>query len=74
MTTRKVNTVTTGRGGKRPGAGRPCLPGRPLIAKTLRLPEKYWKLAGEIGEGNMTRGIRRALDAYNNHHEQRKSK
>lgn len=47
-------------GGARDGAGRK--PIRKGIAKTVILSLEHWHVAKGAGDGNMTRGIRRALD------------
>ncbi len=50
-------------GGSRPGSGRPTLGGDedPTVTVTVNMPLSLKHAAAEIGEGNMSRGIREAI-------------
>jgi hypothetical protein len=47
-----------GRGGRRPGAGRPPAYREPLIRKTVTLPVSYAERLTTFGAGNLSDGIR----------------
>jgi hypothetical protein len=49
-----------GRGGKRPGAGRPKSPA-PLLRVSLRLSASHIARLKDLGEGNVSEGVRRLL-------------
>jgi len=53
-------------GGAREGAGRPEIPGTKPEMKSVKLSREHWEKAREIGNGNMAKGIRIALDHYEN--------
>lgn len=54
-----------GKGGKRAGAGRPVDPDvGALIKVTVRLPAVYVDWAYSDGDGNVSRGLRRILEEY----------
>ena len=50
-------------GGPRPGSGRPTLGGDedPTVTVTVMMPRSLKKEAIRLGDGNMSRGIRRAI-------------
>jgi hypothetical protein len=52
------------RGGKREGSGRPRLRAERGETKTVYLTPTEWATALAIGDGNLSEGVRRALDAY----------
>jgi hypothetical protein len=64
VTVVEVEAVPTrnGRGGKRPGAGRPVSP-NPLQRVSLRLSAAHIARLKAIGGGNVSEGVRRLLDA-----------
>ena len=47
-----------GRGGHRPGAGRPPAYREPLVRKTVTLPVSYVEQLTIFGVGNLSEGIR----------------
>jgi hypothetical protein len=47
-----------GRGGRRPGAGRPQLYAEPLVQVTVKLPASYVAQLQAAGGGNVSEGIR----------------
>ena len=47
-----------GRGGRRPGAGRPPAYREPLLRKTVTLPASYVEQLTVLGFGNLSDGIR----------------
>ena len=47
-----------GRGGRRPGAGRPPADREPLLRKTVTLPVSYAEQLTTFGAGNLSDGIR----------------
>lgn len=50
---------------EQPGPGRPLLtPGEPLRRREIRISERLLAVAEEIGGGNVSEGIRRALEQY----------
>lgn len=51
-------------GGPREGAGRKPIEGTKPEMKSIKISREHWQRAREIGNGNMTEGIRMALDAY----------
>jgi hypothetical protein len=51
-----------GRGGPRPGAGRPVSPA-PLLRVSLRLAAAHIARLKALGGGNVSAGVRRLLDA-----------
>lgn len=51
-------------GGAREGAGRHPIAGTRPKMKSVKLSLEHWDCARQIGDGVMTEGIRRALDAY----------
>lgn len=50
-----------GRGGKRPGAGRPPLLGERLLVATVRLTAAQIERLKQLGGGNLSAGIRALL-------------
>lgn len=54
--------MNPGRGGKREGAGRPVSPD-PLLRVSLRLSAAHVARLKELGEGNVSAGVRRLLAA-----------
>lgn len=50
------------RGGVRKGAGKKPLYGKRMVACNITLPESYIKLLRNIGEGNLSRGIRLLIE------------
>lgn len=48
----------SGRGGRRPGAGRPPAYREPLLRKTVTLPASYVEQLTKMGYGNLSDGIR----------------
>lgn len=56
--------IKAARGGPRKGAGRKPLTGTKPQMKSVKLSREHWDRAREIGGGNMSEGIRRALDGY----------
>ena len=50
--------VASGRGGRRPGAGRPPSYREPLQRKTVALPRSYVAQLESFGAGNLSEGIR----------------
>lgn len=54
--TAKGNEMT--RGGVRKGAGKKPLYGKKMKACNITLPENYIKLLKDIGQGNLSRGVR----------------
>jgi len=51
-------------GGQRKGAGRNPIEGTTPKMKSVKLSREHWEKAREIGGGNMTEGLRRALEAW----------
>lgn len=51
-----------GRGGKREGAGRP-VSAAPLLRVSLRLSAAHVARLKALGDGNVSEGVRRLLDA-----------
>ncbi len=51
-------------GGFRKGAGRKPIDGTQPEMKSVKLCQEHWDKAREIGEGNMAKGLRLALDAW----------
>ena len=49
-------------GGKRKGAGKPALYGKPMKRTGVYLTDEHRSKAKEIGEGDMAEGIRKLLD------------
>lgn len=52
------------KGGPREGAGRKPIDGTKPEMKSVKLSREHWERARQIGDGNMAKGLRRALDAY----------
>jgi hypothetical protein len=52
----------SGRGGRRPGAGRPPSYSEPLLRKTVTLPASYVEQLTVLGHGNLSDGIRFLLE------------
>ena len=50
-------------GGARPGSGRPKIEDK-LPTRSIKLGKEHAEKAKAIGGGNMSKGIRIALDAY----------
>jgi hypothetical protein len=50
--------VSGGRGGRRPGAGRPPAYRESLVRKTVTLPVSYVEQLMVLGHGNLSDGIR----------------
>ncbi len=60
-----TTTTKAARGGKRPGSGRPRLVAGEITRRVLIcITEAQHVVAGAIGDGNVSLGIRRALDAW----------
>ncbi len=51
-------------GGSRKGAGRKPIDGTQPEMKSVKLCQEHWNKAREIGDGNMAKGLRLALDAW----------
>lgn len=52
-------------GGPRPGAGRKCLDGKNISLKvTVVLPPGLVAYARQMGQGNLSAGVRLALEKY----------
>ena len=51
-------------GGPRDGAGRKPIEGTKPEMKSVKLSREHWEKARKIGNGNMAKGIRLALDAW----------
>lgn len=64
MMAKKPPTTKAGTPRKRaPGGGRkPLDPNDPTRREQITMPESYWAKAKQVGDGNTSRGIRRALD------------
>jgi hypothetical protein len=54
----KRKDARLGRGGRRPGAGRPPAYREPLLRKTVTLPASYVEQLTVLGYGNLSDGIR----------------
>ena len=52
------------RGGSRDGAGRPRIEKGPQSRRNITLSDRLVKKAKSIGKGNISEGIRRALEAF----------
>ena len=52
------------RGGVREGAGRPRMENGAQKRRNITLSDRLTKKAKKIGKGNISDGIRRALEAY----------
>lgn len=52
------------RGGARDGAGRPKMEKGPQSRRNITLSDRLVKKAKRIGKGNISEGIRQALEAY----------
>ena len=48
------------RGGKREGAGKPALYGKPMKRKEIMLPDEAIEFFLALGEGNLSAGVRMA--------------
>lgn len=59
MTDKKEN-----RGGPREGAGRPRKEAEPQKRRNISLSDRLAEKAKKIGNGNISEGIRKALDEY----------
>ena len=53
-----MERVRPGRGGRRPGAGRPRTYSEPLVRRTVTLPASYVAQLEAQGGGNPSEGIR----------------
>lgn len=53
--------ATNGRGGKRPGAGRPIAGETPTEARTVTLEPRHWSMLEQQGD-NVSAALREALD------------
>ena len=52
------------RGGKREGAGRPRIAGDIQVRRNITLSESLAEKAKQIGDGNLSEGVRRAIEAF----------
>lgn len=52
------------RGGSRKGAGRPRLERQKQTRRNITLSDRRTEKAKKIGNGNVSEGIRKALDAF----------
>lgn len=59
-----ADVLSDHRGGAREGAGRPALSTEAIERITVTLPESYRVRASEIGDGNVSAGIRKAIENY----------
>lgn len=50
-----------GRGGRRPGAGRPLPPER-SVRSTMSLPASYWGALIRVGNGNTSAAVRQLIE------------
>lgn len=54
--------VYTDRGGPRDGSGRPAIYDERMVGKHVTLPENYAEDLRDYGNGNLSRGIRKAFE------------
>ncbi len=59
-----MTTTTTTRGGPRPNAGRPTAGEGKRRPQSVTLSVEQREKALRVGEGSISEGVRRALDAY----------
>ena len=59
-----MNTNKKTHGGQRPGSGRKLLFNEKMVPVTIRLPQHYLDAIRALGEGNVSRGIRKLFEAH----------
>ncbi|WP_411887363.1 hypothetical protein [Hydrocarboniphaga effusa] len=57
-----VKKIASQRGGWRANSGRKPLDGEAMTSRSIRQPERLWEVAERLGEGNLSAGIRIALE------------
>ena len=60
-----ILTMKNKQGGRREGSGRPMLEDEPQSRRNITLCQRLIDKARRIGEGNISEGIRRALEKHN---------
>lgn len=60
----KTKIKKTMHGGKRKGAGKPAFYAKPMKRRNVILDEETVKILTDLGEGNLSKGVRAAADPW----------
>lgn len=59
-----MNKLQRKHGGKRIGSGRKPIYTTPMIVRQIAMPIEYWNYAKQLGDGNVSAGVRAIVDDH----------